>query len=95
MTIIYLFVCLFVCFVLFFSSVNSSCTNGEIRLVNGSSDREGRVEVCIGNTWTAVSEYGWDYREAQVVCRQLDLPYQCMPLFTDFQAFVTNSFISK
>ena len=46
--------------------------------MNGSSDREGRVEVCIGNTWTAVSENGWDYREAQVVCRQLNLPYQCM-----------------
>ena len=35
------------------------------------------MEVCIDNAWTAVSEYQWDYDNAQVVCRQLNLPHQC------------------
>ena len=47
--------------------------------MNGSSDREGRVEVCIESVWTALSSLGLDRHTyaAQVVCRQLDLPYQC------------------
>ena len=46
---------------------------GEVRLVNGTSPYEGRVEICRGGQWgTLCMRYSrWDYREAQVVCRQL------------------------
>ncbi len=30
----------------------AECTDGEIRLVGGSTDREGRVEVCVGTSLT-------------------------------------------
>ena len=53
----------------------TACTIGSIRLVEGSNDLEGRVEVCRNGPYGAV--YGtvcddyWDTRDAIVVCRQL------------------------
>ena len=32
----------------------SDCTDGDIRLVGGSTILEGRVEVCLSNVWGAV-----------------------------------------
>ena len=33
------------------SIVLSSCTNGTVRLMNGSTSDEGRVEVCVNGEW--------------------------------------------
>ena len=49
------------------------CTTGDIRLVDGSTPLEGRVEVCMNNQWGIVCHSGWGQSDAQVVCTQLGL----------------------
>ena len=50
---------------------NVDCTDGDIRLANGQSSNEGRVEVCRGGVWGTVCDDFWGTADAQVVCRQL------------------------
>ena len=48
------------------------CTEGDVRLVgNSATEYQGRVEICHDNQWGTVCDDQWNFREAQVVCRQL------------------------
>ena len=53
-----------------------NCYDGDVRLVNGSRPHEGRVEICINETWGTICDeiyydWGWTSVEADVVCKQL------------------------
>ena len=50
----------------------SNCTDGDVRLVGGVSQYQGRVEVCLNRAWGTVCAYSsWSTQDAKVVCNQI------------------------
>ncbi|XP_072048550.1 scavenger receptor cysteine-rich domain-containing protein DMBT1-like [Amphiura filiformis] len=47
----------------------------QIELVGGNNANEGRVEVRFNHIWGTICNNAWDNNDANVVCRQLGLPY--------------------
>jgi hypothetical protein len=50
---------------------DGSYRNGDLRLVGGPHNWEGRVEVYWNRTWGAISDNQWSTSDANVVCKQL------------------------
>ena len=51
-----------------------NCSNGDLRLTDGDSEFNGRVDVCYGNQWgTVCGDNSWtsDTSGASTVCKQL------------------------
>lgn len=57
------------------STLVSNCSDGDVRLVNGSSVLEGRVEVCLNDAWGTVCDTRFNEDVATVICRQLNFPF--------------------
>ena len=60
--------CLFFCLLLFFS------VGQKVQIIERQKNPisgQGYVEVFYNNQWWQICKYGWDIRDANVVCRQL------------------------
>ena len=44
-----------------------------MKLVDGQTATDGRVQVCVDGLWGSVCDSMWDSNDAAVVCRQLQL----------------------
>ncbi|KYO24092.1 hypothetical protein Y1Q_0021945 [Alligator mississippiensis] len=53
------------------ASVVCSGRSGSLRLLEGESQCNGRVEISLGDVWGRVLDNQWDMNEASVVCREL------------------------
>ena len=54
---------------------SGTCTNGTVRLVNGSTSNEGKVEYCYNGDW--VPSCGMSSITASLVCKQLGYNSTC------------------
>ncbi len=66
-------------FILVRGNASHNCTDGDTRLVGGSTSYEGRVEICVNSVWGTIC-YGdsgyyyrnyWGQSDGMVVCRHL------------------------
>lgn len=53
---------------------DTTCTEGDVRVIDGTSEYEGRVEVCNGGQFGPVCDNKWTDADAQVVCGHLGYP---------------------
>ena len=49
----------------------AECANGALRLVGGSTEYEGRVEMCKDGRFGTVCDAGFGNSDAKVVCKEL------------------------
>ncbi|XP_073669113.1 antigen WC1.1-like [Paramisgurnus dabryanus] len=54
------------------NDVGLTCSDLNVRLVNGDSRCSGRVEVLKGRQWETVCHHNWDLTDAAVVCREVN-----------------------
>ena len=55
----------------FFCLIEIPCDDGDIRLVEGTSEYNGRVEICISGDYYTICDSRWTSADASVTCRQL------------------------
>lgn len=49
-------------------------TVGQVRLADGATANEGRVEICLDGEWGTICDHHWGPSEARIVCQQLGMP---------------------
>ena len=65
--------------------LQSDCGDDNLRLVEGPSTNEGKVEICMNGFWGTVCSYRFGVADARVVCRQLG--FQAHGMFSGYSQF--------
>ena len=71
--------------------MTASCTDGDVHLVGGGTQYEGRVELCLNGGWGRVCFNRNSYDNAYVVCRQLGFPPSSEDMKCEVRQLVGNS----
>lgn len=61
----------------------AGCNDWDVRLVNGSTQAKGVIEVCINDTYGSVCNEGWSDEGARVVCDNLGYSRQNASAISD------------
>ena len=51
----------------------ASCSDGQIKLIGGTSQASGQVEICSNQRWETLSRSQWTNNVASVACTELGL----------------------
>ena len=54
-----------------FLSFTADCVDGEVRLMEGEFEWEGRLEMCFGQRWGTINSDGWTSTNSEIVCQDL------------------------
>ena len=52
---------------------SAECEDGSLRLVDGNSPHDGRLEVCQVRVWGTICTHMWDRNDGMIACRQLGI----------------------
>ena len=55
-------------------TIPDNCEHGAIKLVGGTKEYEGNVEICINGVWSVICDSGWSTNDARVACAQAGYP---------------------
>ena len=64
------------------------CQRGDVRLQGGRRKNEGRVEICINETWGTICDSTWGQSDARTVCTLLGYSNQ------GYMPCINNSYLS-
>ena len=53
------------------NTVYSNCTDFDVRLVDGDSPNEGKVQICVNGVWGLLCSRSVDSNDARVICSQV------------------------
>lgn len=56
----------------------ASCYDGQLKLIGGDYEYQGRLQICSHQRWETLNYYEWTFLTAYVACN--DLGFQCMSI---------------
>ena len=69
------------------TSTPTDCKHGDVRLVNGVKETEGRMEVCAYGHWAMACDSNWNIAATRLICKQMGLPIESTYIHNNMRAF--------